>query len=302
MSDSEIIQTETKLKVFALVADGYRAVFGNLGVMVHILWLPVALMGVVNYRFQAQNFQEFNALLQAENDPAAVQAHLNAAFDPMFFIYMLVSWVVMCAAFVSLHRFVLLGDKPPSLGFTVRKREWRYLGYVVAIMMIAMLAMIGPMIGLTILELVIEVVFGTTGGMIGILVFAALIGLLVFFVTTWVRLGFVLPAIALDQDGGLRRRFKSAWALAKGNTFRMFAALVVAQLPFMLVFGIWSFQFMQSAAEMMATGAATPVPNMVVTMVVFGGVSWLSYAVIITMYSLAYRILESASAEQQAQA
>jgi len=302
MSDSDVLENTPKLKIFALVADSYRAVFGNLGVMVRILWLPMALMGVVNFRFQDQHFEDLNAVLKAQNDSAAVQAQLDVASDPMFIIYWLVSWVVMVAAFVSLHRFVLLGDNPPSLGFTVHKREWRYLGYLAAIVVTITLAMIVPIIGLTIFEMTIEAVFGTTGGMVGILIFAAFVTLLVCSVTLYIRLGFVLPAIALDHGGGLGRRFKHAWALAKGNTFRMFVALIVASLPFLLIFGIWSYQFMQSVAEAMATGTAFPAPNMVVVIVVFGGMSWLSYALIITTYSLAYRTLELASVEQQVEA
>ncbi|HEY9080553.1 hypothetical protein [Magnetovibrio sp.] len=298
MSDNDLVENTAKLKIFALVADSYRVVFGNPGTMVRILWLPMALMGIVNFRFQDRNFQDLNAALQVDTDPAALQAQLDAAFDPMFFIYMLVSWVVMCAVFVSLHRFVLLGEQPPTLGFTVRKREWRYLGYVIAILVTASVAMFVSMMGLIILELLVSALVGTEGAMVGILFFMVVLVLMVISVTIYVRLGFVLPTIALDQEGGVRRRFKGAWALAKGNTLRMFVALFVASLPYMLIFGIWSYAFMQSVAEAMAMGSGFE-PNMIITMVVFGVISWLWYGVTIAMYSIAYRTLEPVGPQQQ---
>lgn len=268
MSDSNISQTATKLKVFALVADSYRVVFGNLSVMTRILWLPIALLVAMSYRFEAQK------------GTAEMQTQWGAFLDPMYLLYLVVYWVVMTGAYVSLHRFVLLGTKQPALGFTFEKRELRYLGYSIAILTILML----PIGVLVLLESVLPQVLGFV---IATLSVAVMIGICIGIV----RLGLVMPAISLDQAGGLQWHFQSAWALAKGNTFRILMAQIVALLPFVLVTWIWPEQTFSSVAEQTATGTDRELYGMITT-VILNVVSWLSTAVFIVLYSIAYRSLK----------
>jgi len=266
MSDSDVLETTPKLKVLTLVADSYRMMFGNLGTMARIFWLPAVVTLVISYRFDAQK------------DTAELQTQLGSLLEPMYLLYIAVSWVVMAGAYVSLHRFVLRGAKPPQLGFTFEKRELRYLGYSIAILAALML----PLSVLLLIEAALA--------QMSDIVFSALSVVVLFFTFIGVvRLGLVLPAISLDQAGGLLWRFQSAWMLAKGHTFTMFIAQIVGLLPFVLITWIWPYQIISSATDLITT-------------VILNVLSWLSYAVMISMISIAYRILERGNAEQQAKA
>jgi|GEM_PF-1907795 len=273
MSDSEVSQTATKLKVFALVADSYRAVFGNLGTMTRILWLPMVILVVIEFRFAVQK------------GPAASQGLAGSAFDPIYFVYIVVSWIVICGAYVSLHRFFLLGDKPSALGLAFQRRELRYLGYCLAIAPVVIL----PVGGLWLLESV-EVV--------PLLLSAALTFAAIGFMVIWlIRLGFALPAIALDQEGGLRRRFKHALALVNGNTWRAFLALFLASLPFVVILDMVPYVFSLTGSELIITD--TPVFVMQAVTVIGNVLDVYSHAVMIAIYSFAYRTLELGKAKQQ---
>jgi len=276
MSDSGIAQTAVKLKVFTLVADSYRAVFGNLGTITRILWLVMVILVVMEFRFAGQK------------GSAASRVLVGADYEPVYFVYILVSWVLICGAYVSLHRFFLLGEKPPALGFSFQKRELRYLGYCLAITPVVML----PMGGLWLLESV-EVV--------PMFLSAALTFAAIGFMMIWlIRLGFMFPAISLDQEGGLQRRFKHALALVDGNTGRMFLALIVALLPFVMILDIVPHIYSLSGAELMI--ADSPVFVMQAVTVIGSVADVYSKAVMIAMYSFAYRTLELSSAKQQVKA
>lgn len=273
MSDRELSRTTAKLKIFALVADSYRAVFGNLGTMTRILWLPMVILVVIEFRFAEQRVS------------AASNGLAGAAFDPMYFVYIVVSWIVICGAYVSLHRFFLLGDTPPALGFAFQRRELRYLGYCLAITPVVIV----PMGGLWLLE---------TVGVVPMLLSAALTFVAIGFMVTWlIRLGFTLPAVALDQEGGLRRRFKHALALVNGNTWRMFLALFLASLPFVLILDIVPYVFSLTGSELIITD--TPVFVMQAVTVIGNVLDVYSHAVMIAMYSFAYLSFAMSNAKQQ---
>jgi len=280
MSENDVSQTTVKLKIFDLVGDSYRAVFRNLGVMARISWLPIALMAMISFRFESLN------------DPAALQAPMDISTNVVFVGYTVVQWVVLSLAFVSLYRFMLLDEKPPQLGFMLEKRELRFVGFSLAIMAAVLLPM-GA--GLVLSQLLGSIGIGP--GLLGtVLAFAVMIATL----TGLVRLWLVLPAIALDQKGGLQWHFQSAWALAKGNTFRIFLALNVASLPLMLILAGWMYLVMPSEAEPIATGAS--VPAMMAFSVVDGVMTWFFNAVAVVVSAMAYRTLKLNSAEQQGKA
>lgn len=266
MSGSDVSQTAVKLKIFALVADSYRMVFGHLGVMVRILWLPLVVMGVTSIRFQAQ---------------------LDVTVEPMLLPYMVVSWLVICGVLVSVQRFELVGERPPPLGLTFAKREFRTLGYLVAIAFV----LIGVISGGGLLQLVLALVMGGANPVGGLLSAGLSIAVAVFAISVCVRLGFVLPALALDEPGGFVRRFKAAWALARGNTVRMVVALAVAASPFMIGAAVLEAVFLPFTQQDLNVGAGFNMP-LVIVIIGSGAISWISTPVTLFMYAIAYRTLE----------
>ncbi len=135
---------------------------------------------------------------------------------------------------VAWHRVTLLGPVagapplvPPWAG-----RHWRFLGYLVAVMLI------GYGVALTVMSLVFAVTLGSDE-LKPVFSLAVLPGIGIILAYVMMRLSFVFPAVAVDEAYWLRH----SWTHTKGQGFRLLGAVLFAALPMVLLLWIVSVIF-----------------------------------------------------------
>lgn len=286
MTDGKDLETKPKLHVILLVVNSYRTVFGNVGVMGQMIWLAVGF-GIANFYLQLWDMQQAN--------PAVIEP-TSSAFSLSAFIVGALSFLLLCGVTVAVTRFVLLGEMPTFPGFGISKRELRFAGYSLVLYLTLFLVFVAFMTVFWLLLMVIEIIFGGAGAMFGILSFAAFGGAGVVVVMLLVRLSFVMPAIAMDQDGGLQRRFHYAWVTTKGHVLRMFAALFLGLLPWMALNIGLSELYMFPAMEQFAQTGAFPFAPFSSLFLIVTITGWTSTVLSIVMFAHAYRTLEDMGA------
>ncbi|MFQ5773726.1 MAG: hypothetical protein ACE5GS_04355 [Kiloniellaceae bacterium] len=150
------------------------------------------------------------------------------------FPLMVVGFVPYTLFGVAWHRLTLLG---PGLGAPAvfpgwTRRHWRFLGYVLAVMLIVYAV-------LTAFGLFGSALAGGRGGhplppVQALVLFAALVAVLVGLPYLMMRLSFVFPAVAVDEAYGLAH----SWAHTRGQGFRLLAVIFVTALPMVAL--IWA--------------------------------------------------------------
>jgi len=293
MSDSDVLETTPKLKVFSLVADSYRTLFKNVVNVATMLWAVVAIS--VLYVYLQQYIVEARGLRWGEGEPTAVWGYVLG----ITLIDKLLMLLLVAVTAVSFHRLVLLGEAPGLLGFRIGKRERRFFGSAVVIeLMIFGMASL-PVIILAFLDAWIQATFESTGAMLGILGFFGISGLMIFGLVLLVRLWFALPAISIDEPGGLKVRLRAAWTMGRGNTVRMIAAIILAMLPWIVGLGVWAMYMVFELSQAQSLGH-NPLESFfagqgtVLTVMV----NWLMAAVIFILYSHAYQALSENNESQ----
>ncbi len=211
-----------KLPVFEVVGETYGSFFRYLRYLPQAAFLPIAL-SVPLYWVSLQSAKRVMI------DPSSVVSSvlwsipINLAFFAIFMLFY-VSWYRLCLMGPD-------GGRPPWFPLPNR-RHWRLLGY--SLLMIAI--QFGIMILGGLAALIVSVLTGAlatsgaqpelSGEGISLMVPLVLfIFLLVIF--TFLRLSFVFPAVAVDEDYALRH----SWRHTKGQTLRLFATLLMTCLP-----------------------------------------------------------------------
>ena len=196
-----------RVPIRATATAAYRTVFGQLDQLIRAALLPFLL----------------NTVLVAPT--------LMATGNPLVFVVMVLLTLVpytLCG--VTWHRLALLGK--PSAPAPVfpgwQRRHWRFYGYALVIMGLNVvlqfgleIALGGPPIdesGEVIAEQVMRFLLVMS---CGFAVFAYLA----------LRLSFVFPAVAVDENYGL----KHAWSHTAGQGFRLMAIMVITLFPVLLV-------------------------------------------------------------------
>ncbi len=299
MSNSEATESAPKLKIWGLVKETYGTLFRDFMGFVQTIWLLVGL-NVAFAIYQLTAGQEVMlkqmAEVQTSQDPAAFMSTFFTVFSIGIIITFVFMFLMGCVG-VAVYRLVLLREKPSIIGFRIGRREVRTFGYLLAFMVLGFLLMLPVMIGMALLGGLFNAIASDTGAMSGVFHFAMMFIVFSLMIMISIRTVFVLPALAMDQQGGLWRRIGAAWRSARGNTFRMFLALVVSQLPIiflnfvmMTVFAITGLQTIKKAVE---SGGD---PNMMMetvgaTEIIMGILMWLSMLLFWIMFAIAYRKL-----------
>lgn len=289
MSDTENSEPTTQLKVIPLVMESYRTVFTNLGDMARMLWLIITLNVVFGY------FQ-FSEMQSMQSGGLGSGQAVSSGFTFMMPIVAILNLCLFSGVVVAIQRYAVLGAKPVFPGFGIGKRELRYVGYFLALYILSIFVMTVPMVLFVLLQAGLQLVVGDGSAMTLILSFVLLIAMLIGIVAVITRMGFVMPAIAMDQEGGLVRRFDYALKTAKGHTARMVAALFLALLPWGILSTILSDIYIMPALQQMATAGQLPMTLGAVPLLMINVVWWVGLALGAVMYSLAYRTLEEVRA------
>ena len=130
---------------------------------------------------------------------------------------------------VAWHRLTLLGPvagAPPLLP-AWRQRHWRFLGYLLAVMLIGYAA-IAMVFSLAFAVVQPEIEAMSAG--LGLMIFAGT-AILAFIMA---RLSFVFPAVSVDESYRLRH----AWTHTKGQGLRLIGATLLASAPMVAL--IWA--------------------------------------------------------------
>ena len=211
-------QPVRKLPVFRTVAEGYGSFFRYLRYLPQAALLPV-LLTLPLYRLYFDNLKEMVA------EPA------GASLQPLIILLFNVAFVLIIVLFyVSWFRLTLLGPdagRPPWFPLP-RRRHLCFLwkGFLVVLIYLG--------IGIvTFLSFILLMTLGSSvpspfAELLSIL--WSLVPLVAFLLVT-IRFCFVFAAVSVDEPYGLR----NAWAHTKGQTLRLFAAVLLTSLPLYLL-------------------------------------------------------------------
>ena len=140
-------------------------------------------------------------------------------------IFTTLVWFVALAPFgVAAHRSVLLSEKP-TVGYFRAIFEKRSLRFAITGFVLYFLGLLVPSV------------------MMAASVSAVLPQYFTFLAVAWMwiagffigRVCFLLPAIAVDEQ---YKKIRTAWEATRGNTWRIWFALVVCTLPFQILYKI----------------------------------------------------------------
>ena len=211
-----------KLPVFEVVGETYGSFFRYLRYLPQTALLPVVL-SVPLYWASLQSTKRMMI------DPSSAASSLlwsipiNLAFFAIFMLF-----------YVSWYRLCLMGPdagRPPLFPLPNR-RHWRLFGYSLLMMAIFLaIAIFGGV--LVLIGGALTGVLTTpgaqpelSGGGVSLMALLTLF-LVVLAMYTLLRLWFVFPAAAVDEDYALRH----SWGHTKGQTLRLFVALLMTCLP-----------------------------------------------------------------------
>ena len=233
-----------KIPVGATIARAYGFVFGQFFTLLGIVWLSWAVIagGAILLMRQATTFS------------TAITTQNFSAIGPLLLVllpFYLVTLILILMQYVGFTEQALgLRKGSPYFYFKLGQPLWRLvlsflLTFVIVLAtMLAMALIIGALGG---------IVAATGAGVAGGLV-VALITLILYcgFIYLVVRLTFLMtPVVVAENQIGLRR----AWALGKGNFWRMFVIILAVTLPIFTVSVILMMTFLFRGMPLPPPGA-----------------------------------------------
>ncbi len=188
-----------KLPVVATAKEAYARVFGNLHLLLRAALMPFCL--------------SLALILLGFTVPVVSALSVGIAFLG------LVPYTIFGVAW---HRLTLLGPvagAPPRLPIWA-SRHWRFLGYLIATMLI------GSAASAVVFSLGLMAIRQETGSLPAV---AGLMPIVGFAIVAYImiRLSFVFPAVSVDESYRLRQ----AWIHTKGQGLRLLGATVIAAAP-----------------------------------------------------------------------
>ena len=215
-----------KIAFWQTLVAAYRFTFGDLRHFCRVAepaFIAIGLLVTVSL-----------AVRLARPDAAVALAVVVAVVEMLAYVAFMVAW----------HRAVLLGEgaaTPPPFRFA--RREWRFLGYSLAIPLLVGVP-VGLAAGIVVAALEVAAKAGAltfaAGAALETLVFIAA---LVAGVLGGGRLALALPAVALDRSGSVLR---ASWAASRRNAIRLASGPLLAILPFVPL--VMALQLVRGAA------------------------------------------------------
>ena len=209
-----------KLPVLTILSRTFGFLLGDLPTILRLSWLPLAIAAGVSFYLGGQ---AIDAIVAAKGDPSA-----GASAPQADLLAGTVSFVTNAIVVVALLRVVLYGDRKPgwpawiSLGVT----EGRFM----LVYVLLVIAAIAGVIGTALIFSLFAAIAAQMPGM-ALLIDMVAFGLLGGVIWVMVKLYLVPAVVVAENTLGVER----AWALMRGNAFRMFVILLVAYLPLAII-------------------------------------------------------------------
>ncbi|MBV8979074.1 MAG: hypothetical protein JOZ13_17015 [Alphaproteobacteria bacterium] len=209
-----------KIPVGGAIARAYGFGFGHFFTNVALVWSSVALLWAATWFLQQPYLR---AMSEIDKDP-----HMVSATYPMYFLFSLVSLVLVAAQSALITREALgLRTGSALLQFPFGPATWRlavaFFFYWIVLIVLYVGLFFAILLGL---GLVAAAHLGGVGA--AIFAIAIIIGLLAFFYIA-MRLSFFLAPVAVAER---RISLIRAWELAAGNGGRIVVIFIAIFLPF----------------------------------------------------------------------
>ena len=290
-----------KLPLLAVAGYAYKFLIEDTATILRLSWLPLLLVTIVQYFTMRAFYRALRTALETGSvaslsDTSAIWSIWGSAM-PAWQLPGAVAVVIGTSIVaVALHRVILMGDRRPGLlvHFAFGKVE--------------MLFVFLPIIGMAI---------AISGSMLLIGMIEALLGdknpaLNLVFILVWcalifcvVRLAMIFPVTVIES----RYDFRQAWALTRGNFWRLVGLGIVVFVPSLIVAGMVSYAFAPASglAQLIETGSSGNQPsgvfdviesNLVVQSII--GYLWsiVSGALGVAMLSYAYKALNGVGPDE----
>jgi hypothetical protein len=210
-----------KLPVFATAREVYAFLWRERGAILRLSWFPVLLMTVMGYFVLRARMNSYREIFSA-GDVAAAAAASSAATSYSFWDLTndLVQIAGAAIVAVALHRVILFNDRQPGtfVNFNLGKVEGLFI--LLPVLLSAGIVLFASAIG-TLFE-------GVGPGALGLAIVCLVAP--VFFLA--VRYSLVFPIAVVER----RYNFGAAWALSRGNFWRLVGLWAVAVLPALALF------------------------------------------------------------------
>jgi len=208
-----------KVPVFEVIRFAWRFLFHEFGTIVRLIWFPLLIVAVVQYAAAYLNIE--GQVEAGRFDRPAEGSFLRDLAS------MAVSVVGYSMALVAIHRIILFDDRRPGtfLLFSFARAERVFMGFALIIVLVVFVgsAILGG--------------FGVATGMIASApgLFVAIAALLVVVgVYFFTRLLPLYPVMVVEK----RLNFRAAFALSRGNFWRLFWVTGLGMLPVIVVWGV----------------------------------------------------------------
>lgn len=219
-----------------IVVHAFRLVFRNLSdalkvsVGPYLIGLVVAALAMMALGGSPAAWLSGNVDMMA-GDPMAAAGLGFASLVAMLVMLFISSWVA-----VAWHRFVLLEEYPGVLPALAGRPVWPYIGKAVRLALILIVVAIPVMIVIT---LALAPLMGDPGAGTGVI--ATIIAVVIGTLFSWlsIRLGLVLPAVAV----GKQMTFRESWTATAALSFAILTAILILVVLNVVVSGVLGLLF-----------------------------------------------------------
>lgn len=218
-----------KLPVFKAVGMTFAFVFGKLGDVIRILWLPYLILTAASmwfiYKLVPFALTLLDMNFNEKPDPQQVFAAIQPLVAPCG-VLLLASLIFMPMMYAGLLRFLVKGERPGGV-FYLRfgKDEWNVLLTYIVILLIS----IGVGIVFGAIEAGVRIgVPGPAGMMV-----RQLVSLVERIVSLWINIKLSLAFAAAVGVGAIG--IGRSWSVVKGNWWNLFGFFIVLGIIYLLV-------------------------------------------------------------------
>ena len=210
-----------KLPVFATAREAYAFLWRERGAILRLSWFPLLLVTVVAFfavRARVESYREVFSAGDVARAAAAASSATSYSFWDLTNDLAQVAGTAIVA--VALHRVILFNDRQPGIfiNFNFGKVEGLFI-------LLPVLFGAGIVLFATAIGALFE---GMGPGALGFAVFCFLAPTLFLIV----RYVLVFPIAVVER----RYNFRAAWALSRGNFWRLVGLWAVVAFPVLLVF------------------------------------------------------------------